>query len=177
MYDDYFLQVMCKAENPFKRWSGLFQRRGSSFWLMRWMFYSIMIYSGLIKKNDTHIFTRVLCVTHVPSLCASSQVYQDCVYGENSEFVSYKKVLMEMGPPFSDTVELASFHSASKGYMGEWVFGLMSYLSQTKDLWDMTEISWTASKCTCGDRRFCQIFCLDLPLSPDAVYGVDMSSW
>ncbi|XP_022062812.2 alanine aminotransferase 2-like [Acanthochromis polyacanthus] len=49
----------------------------------------------------------------------ADEVYQDCVYGKNSEFVSYKKVLAEMGPPFSDTVELASFHSVSKGFMGE----------------------------------------------------------
>ncbi|XP_045907941.1 alanine aminotransferase 2-like, partial [Micropterus dolomieu] len=49
----------------------------------------------------------------------ADEVYQDCVYGERSEFVSYKRVLSEMGPPLSDTVELASFHSASKGFMGE----------------------------------------------------------
>ncbi|XP_034412092.1 alanine aminotransferase 1-like isoform X1 [Cyclopterus lumpus] len=49
----------------------------------------------------------------------ADEVYQDCVYGDNSEFVSYKRVLAEMGPPLSDTVELASFHSASKGFMGE----------------------------------------------------------
>ncbi|XP_028450092.1 alanine aminotransferase 2 [Perca flavescens] len=49
----------------------------------------------------------------------ADEVYQDCVHGENSEFVSYKRVLAEMGPPLSDTVELASFHSASKGFMGE----------------------------------------------------------
>jgi len=52
-------------------------------------------------------------------LCVCVQVYQDCVYGDNCEFVSYKRVLAEMGPPLSDTVELASFHSASKGFMGE----------------------------------------------------------
>lgn len=56
---------------------------------------------------------------HFKSLCSPPQVYQDCVYGERSEFVSYKRVLSEMGPPLSDTVELASFHSASKGFMGE----------------------------------------------------------
>uniref|UniRef100_A0A3P8S222 alanine transaminase n=1 Tax=Amphiprion percula TaxID=161767 RepID=A0A3P8S222_AMPPE len=49
----------------------------------------------------------------------ADEVYQDCVYGKNSEFVSYKRVLAEMGPPFSDTVEVASFHSVSKGFMGE----------------------------------------------------------
>ncbi|XP_010764511.1 alanine aminotransferase 2-like [Notothenia coriiceps] len=49
----------------------------------------------------------------------ADEVYQECVHGENSEFLSYKRVLSEMGPPLSDTVELASFHSASKGFMGE----------------------------------------------------------
>ncbi|XP_028988757.1 alanine aminotransferase 2-like isoform X2 [Betta splendens] len=48
----------------------------------------------------------------------ADEVYQDYVHGEN-EFVSYKRVLAEMGPPFSETVELASFHSVSKGVMGE----------------------------------------------------------
>ncbi|KAM6918741.1 alanine aminotransferase 1 [Xenentodon cancila] len=49
----------------------------------------------------------------------ADEVYQDCVYGENRDFVSYKRVLAEMGPPLSDTVELASFNSASKGFIGE----------------------------------------------------------
>ncbi|MEQ2203613.1 hypothetical protein XENOCAPTIV_001352 [Xenoophorus captivus] len=47
------------------------------------------------------------------------QVYQECVYGEKTEFVSYKRALAEMGPPLSDRVELASFHTASKSLMGE----------------------------------------------------------
>ncbi|XP_023604069.1 alanine aminotransferase 1 [Myotis lucifugus] len=47
------------------------------------------------------------------------QVYQDNVYAEGSQFHSFKKVLMEMGPPYSTQQELASFHSISKGYMGE----------------------------------------------------------
>lgn len=50
--------------------------------------------------------------------CRPPQVYQEYIYGEN-EFVSYKRVVAEMGPPISDTVELASFHSVSKGFMGE----------------------------------------------------------
>ncbi|KAM6990598.1 alanine aminotransferase 1 isoform 2-T2 [Tautogolabrus adspersus] len=49
----------------------------------------------------------------------ADEVYQDLVYGENSEFISYKRVLAEMGPPLADAVELASFHSASKGFIGE----------------------------------------------------------
>ncbi|XP_044514264.1 alanine aminotransferase 1 isoform X2 [Gracilinanus agilis] len=49
----------------------------------------------------------------------ADEVYQDNVYAEGSKFHSFKKVLMEMGSPFSEQLELASFHSCSKGYMGE----------------------------------------------------------
>lgn len=48
----------------------------------------------------------------------ADEVYQDNVYAEDSEFHSFKKVLMEMGEPYSN-MELASFMSCSKGYMGE----------------------------------------------------------
>ena len=48
-----------------------------------------------------------------------SQVYQANVYAEGCAFHSFKKVLFEMGPEYSSTVELASFHSTSKCYMGE----------------------------------------------------------
>ncbi|XP_066063808.1 alanine aminotransferase 1 [Chamaea fasciata] len=49
----------------------------------------------------------------------ADEVYQDNIYDKDSSFHSFKKVLMEMGPPYSETVELASFHSISKGYHGE----------------------------------------------------------
>ncbi|XP_007488862.1 alanine aminotransferase 1 isoform X2 [Monodelphis domestica] len=49
----------------------------------------------------------------------ADEVYQDNVYAEGSKFHSFKKVLMEMGSPYSEQLELASFHSCSKGYMGE----------------------------------------------------------
>uniref|UniRef100_A0A3Q3VWC9 Alanine aminotransferase 1 n=1 Tax=Mola mola TaxID=94237 RepID=A0A3Q3VWC9_MOLML len=48
----------------------------------------------------------------------ADEVYQDNVYKDN-KFHSFKKVLFEMGPEYSSTVELASFHSTSKCYMGE----------------------------------------------------------
>ncbi|KAM3958558.1 alanine aminotransferase 1 [Aphomia sociella] len=48
----------------------------------------------------------------------ADEVYQDNVYAEGSKFFSFKKVLMEMGPTYSE-LELASFMSVSKGYMGE----------------------------------------------------------
>uniref|UniRef100_A0AAY4E900 alanine transaminase n=1 Tax=Denticeps clupeoides TaxID=299321 RepID=A0AAY4E900_9TELE len=49
----------------------------------------------------------------------ADEVYQDNVYAEGCQFHSFKKVLFEMGPKYSEKVELASFHSTSKCYMGE----------------------------------------------------------
>ncbi|GAB6027581.1 hypothetical protein CHUAL_001824 [Chamberlinius hualienensis] len=48
----------------------------------------------------------------------ADEVYQHNVYAAGSEFHSFKKVMMEMGEPYS-RMELASFMSTSKGYMGE----------------------------------------------------------
>jgi len=48
----------------------------------------------------------------------ADEVYQHNIYAEGSEFHSFKKVMNEMGPEFAD-MELASFMSTSKGYMGE----------------------------------------------------------
>ncbi|KAM4641487.1 alanine aminotransferase 2-like isoform 1-T1 [Discoglossus pictus] len=49
----------------------------------------------------------------------ADEVYQDNVYAKGCVFHSFKKVLFEMGPKYSDVVELVSFHSTSKGFMGE----------------------------------------------------------
>ncbi|KAF8782674.1 Alanine aminotransferase 2 like protein [Argiope bruennichi] len=50
-------------------------------------------------------------------LLMADEVYQGNVYG-GKKFHSFKKVLMEMGDPYS-RMEMVSFMSASKGYMGE----------------------------------------------------------
>ncbi|XP_037626181.1 alanine aminotransferase 2-like [Sebastes umbrosus] len=49
----------------------------------------------------------------------AEEVYQDSVYGQEKEFISYKRVLFEMGKEYSETVELISFHSLSGACMGE----------------------------------------------------------
>ncbi|CAH1968291.1 unnamed protein product [Acanthoscelides obtectus] len=48
----------------------------------------------------------------------ADEVYQHNIYAPGSKFFSFKKVLVEMGEPYSK-MELASFMSCSKGYMGE----------------------------------------------------------
>ena len=52
------------------------------------------------------------------ALCC--QVYQHNIYAKGSEFHSFKKVAKEMGGEYAD-MELASFMSTSKGFMGEYV--------------------------------------------------------
>jgi len=49
----------------------------------------------------------------------ADEVYQDNVYAEGCSFHSFKKVLHQLGDDYRDSVELASFHSTSKGFLGE----------------------------------------------------------
>lgn len=48
----------------------------------------------------------------------ADEVYQHNVYAKNSKFYSFKQVQYELGEPYR-SMELASFMSCSKGYMGE----------------------------------------------------------
>jgi len=48
----------------------------------------------------------------------ADEVYQTNVYQPNQEFISFRKVVMDMGEDASD-VELFSFHTVSKGAVGE----------------------------------------------------------
>ncbi|XP_023545560.1 glutamate--glyoxylate aminotransferase 2-like [Cucurbita pepo subsp. pepo] len=47
------------------------------------------------------------------------EVYQQNIYQDERPFISSKKVLMDMGPPISKELQLVSFHTVSKGYLGE----------------------------------------------------------
>ncbi|XP_028283106.1 alanine aminotransferase 2-like isoform X2 [Parambassis ranga] len=66
----------------------------------------------------------------------ADEVYQDNVYADGCQFHSFKKVLFEMGPEYSETVELASFHSTSKCYMGECGFrgGYMEIINMDEEV-------------------------------------------
>ena len=48
----------------------------------------------------------------------ADEVYQDNIYAENKKFISFKKVRSEMPFPYNK-IELFSFHSTSKGLLGE----------------------------------------------------------
>ncbi|KAL6777673.1 AAT1 [Auxenochlorella protothecoides x Auxenochlorella symbiontica] len=49
----------------------------------------------------------------------ADEVYQPNIYQDEKPFVSAKRVLREMGEPWASSVELASFHTVSKGMLGE----------------------------------------------------------
>ncbi|KAI2652330.1 Alanine aminotransferase 2 [Labeo rohita] len=76
-------------------------------------------------------------------------VYQDTVFADGSEFVSYKRVLAEMGEPYSGRVQLASMHSLSNGIMGECGFrtGYMEMVNVDEAVMLYIEILLTGDLC------------------------------
>ena len=52
-------------------------------------------------------------------LIMADEVYQENVYKTGKEFISMRRVLHEMGEPYSHEVELISMNSVSKGMLGE----------------------------------------------------------
>lgn len=48
----------------------------------------------------------------------ADEVYQKNIYADK-QFVSMRKTLDDLGDPYKNDIELASFHSTSKGLIGE----------------------------------------------------------
>ncbi|XP_078542683.1 alanine aminotransferase 2-like [Lissotriton helveticus] len=95
-----------------------------------------------LYKARTHCTPKVLCIAnpgnptgHVQSrkcieeviqlaadenlLLFVDEMNQDAVFAPGFQFRSFKKVLFEMGPPYSEEVQLISFHSISNTVFGE----------------------------------------------------------
>lgn len=70
----------------------------------------------LSRKNIEELLE--FCYVENLALLAD-EVYQQNIYQDERPFVSAKKVLMDMGLPFSKEVQLVSYHTVSKGYWGE----------------------------------------------------------
>ncbi len=71
----------------------------------------------MLSKDNIRDVIKV-CHENSILICAD-EVYQANVYKEGAEFHSFRKVMHEMGEPYADSVELISYHSTSKGLMGE----------------------------------------------------------
>ena len=74
--------------------------------------------TGQVMKRDDLVEIIKICHRH-SVLIMADEVYQQNIYKEGAQFVSMRKVLHEMGDPYSNSVELISFNSVSKGMMGE----------------------------------------------------------
>lgn len=61
-------------------------------------------------------YSQIPCTQH-GILLLSDEVYQRNVYAEGAEFISAKKIACET--PGCENLELVSFHSTSKGLIGE----------------------------------------------------------
>lgn len=72
---------------------------------------------NILRRADIEAIIR-LAHEHSFMLLAD-EVYQANIYTSEVPFISFRKVLAEMGEPYSSEVELLSFHSVSKGLLGE----------------------------------------------------------
>lgn len=73
--------------------------------------------TGQVLSRDN--IEQIIKFAHKEKLVLfADEVYQDNIYEKGSKFHSFKKVLMELGAPYN-SMELCSFMSCSKGYMGE----------------------------------------------------------
>jgi len=75
--------------------------------------------TGNVLKREN--IEDIIRVSHENNLVIlADEVYQNNIYyPKEAPFLSFRKVMHEMGPPFSDEVELVSMHSISKGLSGE----------------------------------------------------------
>ena len=70
-----------------------------------------------MKRDNLADIIKICHKHHI--LIMADEVYQQNIYKEGSEFVSMRRVLHELGEPYSNSVEMISFNSVSKGMLGE----------------------------------------------------------
>ena len=88
----------------------------------------------MLRRHDIENIIK-LAYEHRMVILAD-EVYQMNIYGD-VPFTSFRKVLAEMGEPYSSNVELMSLHSVSKGLIGE--CGLRGGYMETHNLDPYTE--------------------------------------
>lgn len=101
----------------------------------------------------------------------ADEVYQNNVYAEGCAFHSFKKVMMQMGEPYSH-MELASFMSCSKGYMGECGIrgGYAEIINIDKDVRAMLNKSISAKLCPTVIGQACMDVVVHPPEKGEASY-------
>jgi len=84
---------------------------------------------GLVVINPNNPTGQVLsveCMQEVIRFCVkhrvilfADEVYQENMYEDGAKFISFRKVAHDMGDDIWKRIEIASFHSVSKGFLGE----------------------------------------------------------
>lgn len=90
---------------------------------------------------------RIVSFCHENKLVIlADEVYQSNVYVDDKPFLSFKKIVTEM----NSSVELASFHSVSKGVLGECGMrgGYVELCNMADDVRDLTYKSLSVSLCS-----------------------------
>merc|ERR1712212_1150622 len=104
----------------------------------------------------------------------ADEVYQHNVYAKGSEFHSFKKVLSEMGEPHG-SMEMSSFMSCSKGYMGE--CGLRGGYTETINM-DPTVMAMLQKSIS---AKLCPTIlgqaCMDIVVNPPSPGEPSYNSW
>lgn len=103
---------------------------------------------NVLKRHDIEEIIKICHDNEI--VIIADEVYQSNIYKEDIPFISFRKVLAEMGDPYKDNVELISLHSVSKGLQGE--CGLRGGRSRTlRHCW------WMARSLTCACTSSCAL--------------------
>lgn len=89
----------------------------------------------VMEREDLEKIIRICHEENIMIL--ADEVYQQNVYKQGKEFHSMRKVLHQMGEPYSNEVELLSVNSISKGVLGE--CGLRGGYMETHNLSNRAE--------------------------------------
>lgn len=68
---------------------------------------------NVLRRDDIETIIKICYDNEI--VIIADEVYQSNIYKEDVPFISFRKVLAEMGDPYKDNVELVSLHSVSKG--------------------------------------------------------------
>lgn len=102
----------------------------------------------------------------------ADEVYQHNVYAEGSSFHSFKKVMTEMGAPYSQ-LECASFMTCSKGYMGECGIrgGYAEVINMDPGVFAMLQKSISAKLCPTVIGQACMDVVVNPPKEGEPSFG------
>merc|ERR1712071_357564 len=129
--------------------------------------------TGQVQKRD-NIEAVIKFAAEKKLFVFADEVYQHNVYAEGSKFHSFKKVMTEMGAPYSG-LEVASFMTCSKGYMGECGIrgGYAEVVNMDTGVMAMLQKSISAKLCPTVIGQAC----MDLVVNPPRPGEPSYESW